>query len=487
MNTRLLAFAVLLLGAAHAAPNSIAIELPLEPPHLDPTQSPAEAIRVITNGNVYEGLARIDQDGKVQPLLAQSWTISSDGLHYAFKLQPNVKFHDGSSFDCSNVQFSLNRTQDASSVNALRPVFANIAKIDCPSPLEAGITLKTPDGGLIKHLAWPEASILSPATAAGDAQHPVGTGPFEFASWQRGYQVTLNRNDRYWGAKPALASASFRFFKDDLAVGNALTGGQIDVATSLDSQQDLARFHNDPRFVVLDGTFPIKVLLALNNAAKPFDDVRVRRALAYAIDRPSILTALELGGTVIGSHMAPSDPDYVDLSKQYPYDPGKARALLAQAGVAPGTHITITIPAIFYGTQGGQLIAAYLSQVGLVAGIKQDEWAQWLDQVFGKADYQTTVIAHTEPDDLDIYARPHYYFNYHSTAYNALYQRYTQATDAAQRHQLSAQLQQQLADDEPNVFLFSFARHVVIRKGLNGVWHSQPIAEFPLAGISITP
>ena len=482
---------LLLALTAHPAlaqKSTLSVGMSLEPPVLDPTVNPAEPIRFITNGNVLEGLLRIDQQGQVQPLLARSWTVSADGRRYEFALQPGVRFHDGTAFDCSIVRYSYGRAAAADGVNPQRQLFTPIKAVDCPSPLRAVVTLDHPVGSFPYDMAWPDAAMVSPASAAGNGLHPVGTGPYRFQSWRRGDSVVLVRNDGYWGAKPAIRTVTFRFIGDPLAATNALEGGGLDAFPSFPSRQLLARFTGDPRFAVVVGSLPVKVLLALNEARRPFDDVRVRRALAMAIDRPAILQALDApDGRVIGSHMAPSDPDYVDLSQRYPFDPAQARRLLAAAGVRPGARLAITIPPIDYARQTGELIAAYLGQVGLDAVLVPTPWPQWLSQVFGHAAYDATVIAHVEPHDLDIYARPDYYFGYHDAGYAALYRQYDASDDPAERHRLVVALQRHLADDEPNVFLFSLPRYSVWDSHLRGMWHDQPIPAVPIAGVSWAP
>ncbi|WP_419728386.1 ABC transporter substrate-binding protein [Lichenicola sp.] len=476
-------------AAEAAAPKTtLSIGLALEPPTLDPSANPAESIRSITNGNVFEGLTAIDQDGHVQPLLAHDWTVSPDGLRYDFHLQPGVKFQDGTAFDCPVVQFSYGRAAAKDSINPQKQFFEPIAKVECPSPVEAVVTLTRPVGSFLYDMAWPDAAMIAPGSAAGNATHPIGTGPYRFSSWRRGDSLTLERNDAYWGPKPAIRTVVFRFITDPLAATNALEGGQLDAYPSFPSQELLARFRGDPRFAVEKGTFPIKILMALNEAVHPFDDIRVRQALAYAIDRHAMLQAIGDGdGTVIGSHMSPSDPDYVDLSGRYPFDPAKAKQLLAAAGVKPGTPIAITIPPVDYARKSGELVAAFLGEVGLNVTLVPVEWPQWLSQVFAHAAYQTTIVAHTEPHDLDIYARPSYYFGYHDAAYRTLFQRYESTNDPAARHALSVQLQQKLADDEPNVFLFSTPRYGVWDAKLHGMWHNQPIAAIPVAGVTWSP
>ncbi|NNC00920.1 ABC transporter substrate-binding protein, partial [Corallococcus exiguus] len=156
--------------------------------------------------------------------------------------------------------------------------------------------------------------------------------------------------------------------------------------------------------------------------------VKVRRALAHAIDRKAFVDAVSSGyGVPIGSHYTPVDPGYIDLNNTYPYDPAKAKALLAEAGIKPGTSFTISLPPPAYSRRGGEIIAGMLGQVGLQVNLVPIEFAQWLDQVFKRADYDATIIGHTEARDLDIFARDKYYFNYQSPEYKALYKSFTEA------------------------------------------------------------
>ncbi len=473
---------VLLPASALAQKSTLSIGLVLEPAVLDPTISPADPIRSITNGNVFEGLTWIAENGQVQPRLSTGWSVSPDGLTYHFQLRDHVRFQDGTPFDCGIVRFAYTRAAAADSTNPQKPFFTPIKQVDCPSKLEAVITLAQPVGNLPYELAWPDAAMVAPNTASTNATHPVGTGPYAFSSWRRGDSVTLVRNDTYWGAAPKIATVTYRFIADPLAAANALMSGELDAFPSFPSSDLLPRLKSQGTLVVRSGTFPFKLLLALNEARPPFNDVRVRRALAYAIDRAAISQAAGYqGATIIGSHMSPSDPDYVDLSKRYPYDAEKAKQLLAAAGVKPGFAITITTPPIEYANKGGELISAYLEEIGLKVTLAPVAWPQWLSQVFAQGAYQATVIAHVEPNDLDIYARPHYYFGYHDAAYASLFHQYQSVSNPAERHRLSVALQEKLADDEPNVFLFSAPRYSVFNAKLQGMWVNDPISAIPAA------
>jgi len=467
--------ASLIAVPALAAKDTLSLGMVLEPPNLDPTAGAAAAIREVTYANLFEGLTRIDAEGRVQPGLAASWTISADGLTYTFKLREGVKFHDGAAFDCSTVKFSYERAVAPDSVNAQKGLFEPIAKTECPAPTTAVVTLKRPTGGFLFSMGWGDAVMLSPATVATNKTNPVGTGPFRFKRWVKGDRVELERNPDYWGTKPALAAVTFRFISDPSAAAAAVMAGDLDAFPAFPAPETLDALKADKKFTVVVGTTAGKTLLSLNDARKPFDDVRVRRALAYAIDRKALIEGLSGFGQPIGSHFIPGDPGYVDLTGAYPYDPAKAKALLAEAGIKPGTELTIKLPPPAYARRGGEVIAAMLEQVGLVAKLVPVEWAQWLDQVFRNSDFDATIIAHTEPRDLEIYARDKYYFNYNNPAYKALFLKYQETTDPTAQLAVLGDLQRKLSEDEPVVFLFSLAKVGVWNAKLQGLWANSPV------------
>ena len=487
--TRLLAAALagtLLAGIGAAqAKDSVTVGMQLEPPGLDPTAGAASAIREVTYANIYEGLTRIDAKGEVQPALAESWTISPDGLTYTFKLIHGVKFHDGTPFDCSIVKFSYDRAVAPGSVNAQKQLFEPIASTDCPDANTAVVKLKRPTALFLFNMGWGDAVMISPKSADSNKTHPVGTGPFLFKQWIPGDRVELERNKDYWGAQPKLAAVTFKFTADAAAATAAVLAGDIDAFPAFPAPEAVDQFKADKRFAVHIGTTEGKTILALNNARKPLDDVRVRRALAYAIDRKAVIDGAQSGyGAPIGSHYTPGDPGYIDLTGVYPYDPAKAKALLAEAGVAPGFTMTLQLPPPPYARRGGEVIAAMLEQVGITAKLVNIEWGQWLDQVFKRTDYDATIISHTEARDLDIYARDTYYYNYHSPEYKALYQKFVEAVDPKAQIDAVAALQKKLAEDEPNVFLFAYAKVGVANAKLKGLWDNNPIPANDMTGVS---
>jgi peptide/nickel transport system substrate-binding protein len=482
--TRLLA--VLLTAAAPALagpPDSIVLGMQLEPPNLDPTAGAAAAIDEVVYANLFEGLTRFREDGSVAPALAESWSVSDDGLTWTFRLRDGVTFHDGTAFDAEDVVFSLDRARGPDSTNAQKGLFDGIAAVAAADPLTVQLTLAAPDAGLPWNLAWGDAVILAPESADQAATAPVGTGPFRFDVWRRGDRIELVRNDAYWGDPPALARAGFRFIADPTAAYAALMAGDIDAFPGYPAPETLIQFAVDPRFQLLIGTTEGETILAINNARPPLDDIRLRRAIALAIDRQAVIDGAMFGyGTPIGSHFAPHHPAYVDLAHLSPHDPQAARALLAEAG-ADDLALTLTLPPPSYARRGGEIVAAQLRAVGIDVRIEAVEWAQWLERVFAGHDYDLTIVSHTEPLDIGIYARPDYYFGYDNPRLRALLDGLATAAGSEQRDAILRQAQEIVARDHVNGFLFQLARTGVADARLRGLWRDAPTQANDLTGV----
>ncbi len=465
--------------AAHAQgkKNSVTLAMVLEPTGLDPTMAPAAAIGEIVHYNVLEGLTKINVDGAVTPLLAESWTMDPDGRSYTFKLRKGVKFHDGEAFDSSAVKFSFERAKDEKSTNKAKgAVFNNISGIATPDPFTVILTLNNADGNFLFRMGENTAVILHPKSAAGAATKPVGTGPFRFDDWKKGSSVTLARWDGFRDPKSIrIQRVTFRFINDPAAQVAALLAGDVDGMPRFGALQNLKQFQGDKRFTVEIGATAGKGIMTINNKKKPFDDVRVRRALMHAIDRKAFIDGVLEGlAKPIGSHFAPTDAGYVDLTGQYPYDPEKAKALLKEAGVATPLNVTLTLPPPQYARKGGEVVAAMLAKVGVVAKIENVEWAQWLGGTF-KGNFDLTIINHVEPLDYMQYANTGYYWGYDSKAFRDLAARHAAASNPKERTRLFADLQRLLATDSVNAYIFNPSQVAVARKGLKGLWASSPI------------
>lgn len=476
MKLRLTLAAALLSGSAvFAQQTDLTIAIQLEPPHLDPTSAAAGAIDSVLYANVFEGLTRFTDTGEIVPGLARSWDISEDGLTYTFHLAEGVKFHDGTSFDAEDVKFSLDRARAEDSTNAQKALYSDIAEVTVIDPATVELKLNAPNGNMLFNLAWGDAVMVAPESIENIKTNPIGTGPFKFDEWKKGDSVHLVQNPDYWAEKPFLTEATFKFIQDPTAAFAAMMAQDIDVYSNFPAPENLPQFQADPRFQVLLGSSEGEVILSTNNKQPPFDNPMVREALAHAIDRQAIIDGAMFGlGTPIGTHFAPHSPDYVDLTGMSVYDPDRARMLLVDAGYAEGFKTTLKLPPPSYARRGGEIIAAQLRNVGIEAEITNLEWAQWLEEVFRGKDYGLTIVMHSEPFDIGIYARPDYYFQYENPELQALMATLNATTDPEARSNMLAEAQTIIAKDYVNGYLFQMAWPTVADARVEGLWVNAP-------------
>ena len=468
-------------GGAGAEPGprrTAVIGMSVEPAGLDPTVAAPVAIGQVTWQNVYQGLVRLDRSGAVRPQLARSWTVSPDGLVYTFALQTGVRFHDGEPFDAASAKFTLDRARGPASTNPQKQFFAVIDAVEAPDPATLVVRLKERSANLLYWLAWPASVMLAPKSADADRTDPVGTGPFKVVRWVKGDRVELARVPDYWDAAraPALEGATFRFVADAQAQAAALRSGGLDAVPELAAPELFAGFKADPRFAAVVGNTELKVVAGLNDARPPFDDVRVRRALMMAVDRRALIDAVSSGyGDPIGSHYTPNDPGFVALTGVLPYDPAKARALLAESGHA-GLSFSIKVPQMGYATRSAEVLQAMFAEVGVTMSIVPTEFpAKWIAEVFKAHDFDMTIVAHAEPLDIAIYARPDYYFGYRNPAFDKDVAAAERAADPEDRLRAYGAAQRILAEDVPALYLYVIPKLGVWDAKLQGLWADEPL------------
>ncbi|MGN1056856.1 MAG: ABC transporter substrate-binding protein, partial [Comamonas sp.] len=320
------------------------------------------------------------------------------------------------------------------------------------------------------------AIIVEPKSAATNSTKPVGTGPYKLGQWQKGASITLLAWPQYRdAAKIHIKRATFRFIPDSAAQVAALLAGDVD-AFPRATPRSVPQFEKDPRFQVLVSGSRAKTILAINNARKPLNDVRVRRAIAAAIDRKAIIEAAAEGyGAPIGSHYVPGAFGYVDTTAVNPHDVNKAKALLAEAGVKLPLQLTMTLPPAPYARQGGEVIAAQLAQVGIQVKLQNVEWAQWLSGTYGNKQYDLTMISHVEPFDLGNFAKPDYYWGYDSKPFQELFEKIKNTAKPTDRARLLGEAQRLLAEDAVHGFLYQPQWVTVANKGLRGLWKDMPV------------
>ncbi len=470
------AFALATCSVASAARTDLILGMPLEPPHMDPTAGAAAAIDEVLYANVFEGLTRIGSRGEVLPALAESWTVSDDGKTYTFKLHTGVKFHDGTDFDAEDVKFSLDRARAEDSTNAQKGLFAAIDTVEVVDPATVKVSLKNPQGSFLYNLGWGDAVVVAPESAETNKEKPIGTGPFRFENWAKGSSITLVKSADYWGEPALLEKAEFRIIPDAAAAVPALLSGDVQALPNFALGDALPQVENDPRFKVVIGATEGETVLSTNNKKPPFDQLKVRQAIAHALDRKAIIDGASAGfGVPIGSHFSPANAAYIDLTGTYPFDPEKSKELLKEAGFENGIKATLKLPPVAYARDGGQIIASQLRDVGIDLEIIPVEWADWLKQVFTEKDYDLSIVSHTEPNDIDIYSRKDYYFNYDNPAFDKLIEELNLTSDETKRTELYQQAQKILADDAVNGFLFELPKIGIWDAKVEGLWENSPI------------
>ena len=483
----LLAFS-LGVAPAHAqrSKDMAVLAMTLEPPGLDPTAGAASAIAEVTLYNVYETLTKIGSDGRTTPLLAESWTVSEDLKTWSFKLRRGVTFHNGEPFSAASVKFSFERAVDKTSTNKDKATFANIERIDAPDAQTVVLNLKNGDPDLLFKLGQATAVMVEPKSVATNATQPVGTGPYKLDNWAKGSAVTLARWDGHRNAKDVkLRRVTMRFISDPAAQVAALLSGDVDVFPRVSAARSLKQFEANKKFQVLIGGSRAKTILAINNKRKPLDDVRVRRAIAAAIDRKAVIEGAADGfGVPIGSYYVPGAPGYVDNTAMNAYDVAKARALLHQAGVTLPLELTMKLPPTPYARQGGEVVAAMLAKVGINAKIENVEWAQWMSGVYGQKAYDLTIVNHVEPLDFGNFARPNYYWGYESAEFNALWARVQATTSPEARNKLMAEAQTLVARDAVSAYLYQPTWITVANARLKGLWKDMPLFVNDLSTLS---
>ena len=473
-------------ATAQPKKDAVVLAMTLEPPGLDPTAGAASAIAEIVLYNIFETLTKVNSDGSVTPLLAESWTISPDAKAYTFKLRKGVKFQNGEPFNAAAVRYSFERAVAKDSVNKDKATFANIAAIDTPDEHTVVLTLKNGNPDLLFQLGQATAVIVEPKSVATNNTQPVGTGPYKLDSWSRGSSVTLARWDGYRNAANVkMRRATIRFISDPSAQVASLLSGDVDAFPRVAAARSLEQFKRDKRFQILIGGSRAKVIVAMNNKRKPLDDVLVRRAIAAAIDRKAVIDGAADGfGVPIGSYYTPGAPGYVDLTAMNAYDVAKARALLHQAGVALPLELTMKLPPTPYARQGGEIVASMLDKVGIKVKLENVEWAQWLSGVYKERAYDLTVIAHVEPLDFGNFARPNYYWGYESPKFNALWEKIQATADAGERNKLMGEAQRLVAEDAVAAYLYQPTWITVANARLKGLWKEVPLFANDIAAMS---
>ena len=460
-------------GSTDAVANEITVGIAQD---LDDSLDPHLAVAAGTKDvmfNVFEGLMKPTSTGDLTPAVAESYTVSEDRLTYTFTLREGVKFHNGDEVTAEDVVYSINRCADTTDGTPLVEAFSVIQSVEAVDARTVAITISEPSNEFISYMT----TAILPADYDQQDTAPVGTGPFKFVSRAAQDNIVLEKFDEYWGTPAYLDKVTFKIMENADSLIMSLQSGAIDLCSHLTSTQ-VAQLGDD--FYVAEGTMNLVQALYLNNAEKPFDDVRVRQALCYAVDKQGIIDLAFNGyGSPIGSSMYPAFGKYFDesLTNYYTKDVEKAKSLLADAGYPNGFEMTITVPSNYQPhIDTAQVLVEQLKEIGVTAKIELVEWGTWVSDVYSGRQFQSTVVG---VDASNMTARAllerftsdyaKNFINYNNADYDALFQQALTTYDDAEQTAIYKAMEKNLTENAANVYIQDLADLVAVRQGLEGV------------------
>ena len=458
---------------------------------LDDSLDPHKTVKAGTREvmfNVFEGLVKPAPGGELVPAVAESYKVSEDLTTYTFTLRAGMTFHNGEPVEMRDVVYSIERCADDGEGTPLVPALSAVKSIQADDTTLT-ITLDQPNGEFLSYLTL----AVLPEDYDRQDTAPVGTGPFKFVSRAAQDSIVLERFDGYWGEPAKLEKVTFKIIENADSLLLSLQSGAIDLCAHLTSTQtaQLGDAYN-----VLEGTMNLVQALYLNNAAAPFDDVRVRRALCYAVDKQEIMDLIADGhGTALGSSMYPAFSKYFDdsLTDYYTRDIEKAKALLAEAGYPDGFDMTMTVPSNYTPHMDtAQVLVEQFKAIGVNAVIQPIEWESWISDVYTNREFQSTVVG---VDAANMTARAMLerftsqraekdgdnFINYRNAAYDDLFAQ-AQAAGDAEQTALYKQMERNLTENAANVYIQDLADLVALRKGLEG-FRFYPIYVLDVSGL----
>ena len=460
---------------------------------LDDSLDPHKTVKAGTREvmfNVFEGLMKPTPDGDLTPAIAESYEVSEDRMTYTFHLREGVQFHNGETVTAEDVVYSIQRCAAATETGIVQvEAFSVIQDIKTPDDKTVAITISEPSNEFISYMT----TAVLPADYDKQDTDPVGTGPFKFVSRTAQDSVVLEKFNEYWGTPAQLDKVTLKIMENADSLMMSLQSGAIDLCAHLTSTQ-VAQLEKD--FNVAEGTMNLVQAMYLNNAVAPFDDVRVRQALCYAVDKQEIIDlAFDGYGSPIGSSMYPAFGKYFDdsLTNYYTKDVEKAKSLLAEAGYPDGFDMTITVPSNYKPHMDtAEVLVQQLAQIGVNATIEPIEWESWVSDVYAGRQFQSTVVGvdastMTARALLERFTSDYgkNFINYNNAEYDALFQQTLTAYDDAEQTAIYKQMLANLTENAANVYIQDLADLVAVRKGVEGVTF-YPIYVLDLANLHYT-
>jgi peptide/nickel transport system substrate-binding protein len=374
------------------------------PDTLDP-QKTSGTLTFQTVKSIYDTLAEPDENGVIVPALAESWDVSPDSLTWTFHLRKGVTFHNGDTFTSADVKASFERILAEETASPHKSGMSIVSSIDTPNDMTVVFNLSGSHAPFLAFLASGWGAIL-PKSLIGSGHDfdslPVGTGPFKLEEWVRDSKVVLVKNDDYWmKGLPKLNQIILNIIPETSIQVQGLIAGQIDIVFIIDSD-DIAMLESSSDVKLEENLTSLIMVMPMNTSAAPLDDIRVRQAINYAIDKQQILDIAYGGGEPIGTFMDRGNAYYKDFTDLYPYNPEKAKALLKEAGIGDDVELKLYLPQNYaLHDKAGEMYQEMLTQVGLNVKIQLIDWSTWISDVYRASKFDLTVIGHTGKLDPD--------------------------------------------------------------------------------------
>ena len=353
--------------------------------------------------HVHETLVTWDKDMNMTGQLAEDWEVSEDGKTWTFYLREGVKFHDGADFNAEAVEKTIRRMLDPATGSPRRSMLAMISDVKVVDNYTIQLITDEPFGPFLAQLATYNAAMLSPKAIdeyGNDyGQHPAGTGPYKLSEWQPSEQLVLERNEDYWGQEPSTEKLIFKVIPEDTTRVMALKTGEVDIISNVPPFQ-IEQLETDKNVEVILTEGFRTIYLGMNVQRPPFDDIRVRKAINYAIDRDSIIKNILLDTAT--KAIGPENPVIPGASADLPtydYNPEKAKELLAEAGYADGLEIVFHAPFGRYlmDKQVAEAVQAQLAQVGINAKLQHLDWSIYSSMLHEGKESQLFLLGKGSP------------------------------------------------------------------------------------------
>jgi peptide/nickel transport system substrate-binding protein len=463
--------------AAAASGGTLNAALTGEPDMLDPTRS-----QIYTGAQVYDNifskLIDIDENQKFYGVLAKSWK-QVDPKTWVFDLQSGVKFHNGDAFTANDVKYTFARIANPKTASGYAPLYTAIKRIEVNSPTRVTFHLSTPFGPFLTNLAN-NGEIVNKRSveAKGSERKPVGTGPFQFVEWKQGDHITLKRFPGYFKqGQPSVDGVQFRFLLVDQGRIDALHSGQLDWVDAVPLQQ-LATLAKDPQLTVYSSKLAgIPDYLVMNVRKAPFNNVALRQAIAWAVDREEIRAVAYYGAGEDGLLEVPSGSIwYSAADAPYPkQDLVKAKALMKKAGLASGIKVKyLGLPQYPELLKTGEVLKEQLAKIGVDMAIQQVDVSVWFDK-FSKGTYEITSAYQErtlDPDNFySLVLKGGAAINasgYKNAAVDKLIEQAAATTNMAKRKALYTKIRKQALGDAPLIFTHFETINYAMRKNVTG-------------------